>query len=580
MTIENGNFIINGEKIRIISGAIHYFRIPRDRWADSINKAKMMGLNTIETYIAWNVHETNKGEYNFSGMYDISAFLDEIHKAGMYAIVRPSPYICAEWDFGGMPFWLLSDENIRLRCMDERYIKEVSRWYEKLIPIFVPHTMENGGAIVAVQIENEYGSYGNDSNYIQWTKDKMQSLGLVNVLYFTSDGPCDFMLQGGTIPDTFMVANFGSGAQGAKDEVELYQKDKPFMCGEFWDGWFDFWGGERRGHSRSDEECTQELENILSVGGSVNLYMFHGGTNFGFMAGANCGEDKFSDSYTPDVTDYDYGAPLDECGNITNKYLLMRECIGKYVELPAFDLPKPFPMKDYGSTACGGSALLFDSLDDISDKITAPCPYNMERLGQGYGYILYRTKISGKRGEMPIVLQEVHDRAQVFVDGELLGIIDRNKRQRLPLSVPQGGVSLDVLVESLGRINYGPLLKDMKGVTEGIRHGQQFLFNYDIHCLPMDNLSNLQFTAPQLHTKPAFYSFTFEVDDCLDTYLDMSEWGKGFVTLNGVNLGRYWNIGPQYKLYVPSSFLKKGQNQIIVFEESKPNSHMKFAVEL
>ncbi|MEG0692576.1 MAG: beta-galactosidase, partial [Oscillospiraceae bacterium] len=237
MTIENGNFVINGEKIRILSGAIHYFRIPRERWADSINKAKLMGLNTIETYIAWNIHEPERGEYNFSGMYDICAFLDEIQKAGLFAIVRPGPYICAEWDFGGFPYWLLSNENIRLRCMDTGYIEEVSRWYDKLIPMFVSHTMKNGGSLVAVQVENEYGSYGNDDNYLRWLKNKMQSLGLLDVLYFTSDGPGDNMLQGGTLPDTFKVVNFGSGADVAKEKLEEYQSNAPMMCGEFWDGW-------------------------------------------------------------------------------------------------------------------------------------------------------------------------------------------------------------------------------------------------------------------------------------------------------------------------------------------------------
>ncbi len=572
MTTQGNNFIINGKETKIYSAAIHYFRVPRERWADSINKARLLGLNTIETYIAWNVHETVRGEYNFSGMYDICAFLDEIKKAGMHAIVRPSPYICAEWDFGGMPYWILEDENIRLRCMDKLFIKELSRWYEKLIPMLVPHTTKNGGAIIAVQVENEYGSYGNDSEYIRWNLDKMRELNL-DTFYFTSDGPEDFMLQGGTLPDMFKVVNFGSGAEQANECLQKYQPDEPFMCGEFWNGWFNAWGSPDRFHDRNDKDCVDELEKILKIGGSFNLYMFHGGTNFGFMAGAN-----YADTYTPDTTSYDYGAPLDECGDITPKYLLMRECMKKYTNVPNEELPKPSKKKNYGSHHCTGSVLLFNSLDNIGKKINAPCPYNMERLGQGYGYILYRTKVTGPRSEMPIVLQEVRDRAQVFVDGKLVGIVDRNENQKIPLSVPNEGVKLDVLVENLARINYGPQLKDIKGISEGIRHGQQFLFGYEICCLPMDNLENLQFSKPQLYSEPAFYNFEVEVDECCDTYLDMSEWGKGFVTLNGFNLGRYWDIGPQTKLFVPASFLKKGKNEIIVFEETKSCEYLKFTV--
>lgn len=572
MTTQGNDFIIDGKKTKIYSGAIHYFRVPRERWADSINKARLMGLNTIETYVAWNVHETKKGEYNFEGMYDLCAFLDEIKKAGMYAIVRPGPYICAEWDFGGFPYWLLQDDNIRLRCMDKLYINELSRWYEKLVPMLLPYTIENGGSIVAVQVENEYGSYGNDKEYLKWCMEKMINLGL-NTFYFTSDGPGDFMLQGGTLPDVLKIVNFGSNADKADKILRKYQPDKPFMCGEFWDGWFNAWGSPDCFHARTDEDCVKELEKILKMGGSFNLYMFHGGTNFGFMAGANCGE-----KYTPDTTSYDYGAPLDESGNITSKYLLMRECMKKYTNVPNEELPKPSIKNNYGTHRCDGSVTLFDSLDNISEKINSPCPYNMERLGQGYGYILYRTKITGPRNDMPIVLQEVRDRAQVFADEKFIGIVDRNNNQELSMNVSKKGVNLDVLVENLARVNYGPMLKDKKGITEGIRHGQQYLFGYDIYCLPMDNLDKLKFNKEKLHKHNAFYHFEVKVDECCDTYLDMSDWGKGFVTLNGINLGRYWDIGPQTKLFIPASFLRQGTNEIIVFEEYKACDKIKFTV--
>lgn len=574
LTVKENDFYMDGSKIRILSGAVHYFRIPKERWADTIWKAKLMGLNTIETYIAWNVHEKERGEYNFSGMYDICAFLDEVKKAGMYAIVRPGPYICAEWDFGGFPYWLLQNDNIRLRCMDESYISEVSRWFDKLIPMLAEYKQDKGGSIIAVQIENEYGSYGNDKRYLSWLKEKMVSLGLDGVFFFTSDGYSDFCLQGGTLPEVFKVVNFGSNAAEAQKGLRAFQKEGPFMCGEFWNGWFDYWGGRHQGHDRSDKECADELDEILKRGGSANLYMFHGGTNFGFMAGANASAVK---GFEPDVTSYDYGAPLDESGDITGKYTAMRQVLKKYTEVPQEELPGPGKKISYGTFPCTGSARLFDSLEDISHKVDSPAAYPMEYYGQGYGYILYRTHVGGPRAKQPVVLQEVRDRALIFADGRLLGITDRNQNQRLSLDVPGNGVCLDVLVENLARVNYGPDMKDKKGVTEGIRLGNQFLFQYEVYCLPMEDLSGLRFGKPVMETEcghPAFYRFEPIIEECADTYLNMERWEKGFVTVNGFNLGRYWNIGPQKKLFLPRELLRKGRNEIIVFEEGVPGGHL------
>lgn len=577
LTVKDRDFYMDGQKIRILSGAIHYFRIPKERWADSIHKAKLMGLNTIETYIAWNVHETERGEYNFSGMYDIGAFLEEVKKAGMYAIVRPGPYICAEWDFGGFPYWLLENETIRLRCMDEAYIREVSRWFDKLIPIIAARKQQNGGSVIAVQIENEYGSYGNDRQYLYWLKDKVSSLGLDDVFCFTSDGYADFCLQGGTMPEVFKVVNFGSNAEAAEEGLRKWQKDGPFMCGEFWNGWFDYWGGKHQGHDRSDEECAAELDAILKTGGSVNLYMFHGGTNFGFMAGANATAGP--GGFTPDVTSYDYGAPLSECGDITGKYLAMREVLKRYTAVPEEELPAPGRKLAYESCSCTGSVSLFDSLENISECRRSPAPYNMEYYGQGYGYILYRTRIGGPREERPISIQEVRDRAWVYADGKPLGVIDRNHNQQLMLAVPEEGVQLDVLVENQARINFGSRINEKKGVTEGIKFAEQFLFGYEVYPLPMNRLDRLTFAEQDTHVRmPAFYRFEPVIGDLADTYLNMENWGKGFVTLNGFHLGRYWNVGPQYRLFVPKELLKTGKNEIIIFEEERPGEVLEFSV--
>ena len=578
LQIKDGKFYLNGEEFRILSGAVHYFRMPRGKWKDIIYKARLMGLNTVETIIPWNIHEPQKGVFCFDGMYDICAFLDEIQAAGMYAIVRPSPYTCGEWDFGGFPAWLLKDENIRLRCMDERYIAAVSDWYDKLIPMLAAHSLDKGGNIIAVQIENEYGSYGNDHTYMRWLKDKLQALGFDDTLLFTADGPGHFMLQGGTMPDVFMAANFGSRGAAAKEIMEQYQPGAPFFCAEFWNGWFNHWGEPDASKGRSDEACVVELDEILKLGGSVNLYMFYGGTNYGFMAGANYIDE--ARGYQPDTTSYDYGAPLNECGDITPKYRLMRECLAKYTKIPDEPLPEDGAKINYGSHLATGSVQLFDALDMIGKKIHSAVPYPMERFDQDYGYILYLTKIEGPRPEAPVILQEVRDRALVFADGRQLGVIDRKQKQQLPLEIGENGVALDVLVENLARINYGPKMKDAKGVTEGIIHGQQFLFDYDIHCLPMDDLDGLQFSNVQEYTEPAFYQFLVDIAECADTFLDMRGWGKGFVTVNGFNLGRYWDIGPEYGLYLPKELLHTGENEIIVFEEHKCGGKLAFAEQL
>lgn len=561
------NFYLNGEKLRILSGAIHYFRSPQERWADYIHKAKLMGLNTIETYVAWNVHEAEEGQYDFSGMYDLCRFLDEVKKAGMYAIVRPGPFICAEWEFGGLPYWLLNKKGIRLRCMNEPYIEAVSKWFDKLIPMLVPYQLSNGGNLIAVQIENEYGSYGNDKDYLNWLKEKMISCGLDKTFFFTSDGYTDSNLQGGTLPEVLSTVNFGRNADKAEAQLRKYQPDGPFMCGEFWIGWFEYWGGPQNGNARSFEQRAKEVEEILDLDGSVNLYMFHGGTNFGFTAGANLLEE--STGFMPDVTSYDYCAPLSECGDITEKYLVLRESLKKYTDVPDEELPPPSRKKAYTGAIYTGSASLFRSLDKISKKISSQIPYPMEDFGQRSGYILYRTYISGPLTEASLILREVHDRAQVFGNGMFLGNVERNTNEKITLTVPPEGIQLDILVENQARVNYGPNIFEKKGITEGIMIDNQFQFGYDVYPLPMEQLESLKFTETEPCNEPVFCRFKLHIEECCDTYLDMKEWKKGFVVVNGMNIGRYWSIGPQQKLFIPKEFLRIGENEIIVFEQEQ-----------
>lgn len=383
----------------------------------------------------------------------------------------------------------------------------------------------------------------------------------IDCLLFTSDGPSDWMLQGGTLPDVFKVANFGSRPNEAFAKLRQHQPDGPLMCGEFWNGWFDHWGEPH--HHRAPADAAADLDDMLAAGASVNFYMFHGGTNFGFMAGAN----HSGKEYQPDVTSYDYGAPLDESGSPTEKYFACRETIGKYVPLPTLALPAPIPRRALGAVPLADCAPLLANLDRLAVPVRRPAPVPMEYLGQDYGFILYRTTVRGPREACPLVLQDVHDRAQVFVDGQFRGVIDRNMPESpIQLAFAPGEFQLDILVENLGRINYGPLLHDRKGITYGVRLGNQFLYDWTIFPLPLADLGRLSFVRSTAAAGPAFYRGAFEVAEPVDTFLALPGWTKGVCWLNGFNLGRYWDRGPQRTLYVPAPLLRPGTNDLIVLE--------------
>jgi len=557
---EGNQFTYNGQSIRILSGAIHYFRVVPEYWEDRLLKLKACGLNTVETYVPWNLHEPQEGRYVFEGIADLVGFIELAGRLGLHVIVRPSPYICAEWEFGGLPAWLLADPGIRLRCFDERYLEKVDRYYDVLLPKLVPYLCTNGGPIIAMQIENEYGSYGNDMKYLEYLRDGMVRRG-IDVLLFTSDGPEDFMLQGGMVPGVLETVNFGSRADEAFAQLRRYQPDGPLMVMEFWNGWFDHWGEEH--HTRDASEMAEALDDILRAGASVNFYMFHGGTNFGFWNGAN-----HHLTYEPTVTSYDYDTLLSEWGEPTDKFYAAREAIGRYVELPELSLPEPLARSSYGTVRLTERTDLFASLDKLSAPVRRTCPEPMEAVGQGSGFILYSTRVSGPRRDNELVLQQVRDRALVFVDGRYAGVVERWAPEADPIrfDIPAEGARLDILVENMGRVNYGPLLKDHKGITEGVRLGNQFLYDWEIRPLPLDDLSGLVFNGEQ-GQGPAFYRGTFAVEgQPADTFVALDGWTKGVVYVNGFNLGRYWSRGPQRRLYVPGPLLREGDNEIVVFE--------------
>jgi beta-galactosidase len=538
---------------------MHYFRVPPAYWRDRLYKLRAMGLNTVETYVAWNLHEPEPGTFRFDGSLDLVAYLRCAAELGLHAIVRPGPYICSEWDFGGLPAWLLRDPGMRLRCSHPPYLEAVDRFFDALLPRLAPLQVTQGGPILAMQVENEYGSYGNDQSYLRHLAEGMRARG-ADVLLLTSDGPTDETLRAGSLPGILKTVNFASGAEAAFSVLREHQPEAPLMCTEFWDGWFDHWGAEH--HTRAPEDTTAALNEILSAGASVSLYMFHGGTNFGFMNGAN----SLWGSYLPIITSYDYDAPLSEAGDPTPKYWALRDRIGRHEPLPEIALPVPVPKMALGPVDLPESVALFDALDSLASPIQRPAPEPMEMLGQSLGLALYRTQVAGPN-EALLTIRGLHDRAQVFVDRQPVGVLEREFPDKdLFLTIPEGGAMLDILVENMGRVHFGPDLLDRKGITEGVLLGQQYLFGWTMFPLPLDDLSRLTFAASSTTPGPAFYRGHFAVADPRDTFLALPGWTKGVCWVNGFNLGRYWNRGPQRTLYVPAPLLAKGENELVVLE--------------
>jgi len=575
--IRENEFVYDGKPLRIISGAMHYFRIVPEYWEDRLRKLKACGFNTVETYIAWNLHEPKEGNFNFEGIADVMRFIELAEKVGLLVIVRPSPYICAEWEFGGLPAWLLSDPGMRLRCSYLPFLDKVDAYYDVLLPKLKPLLCTSGGPIIAMQIENEYGSYGNDHQYLAHLRQTMVDHGM-DVLLFTSDGSEDYMLQGGTLPGTLATLNFGSKPEQNFEKLQQYRQGEPLVCMEYWNGWFDHWGDEH--HVRGYDDVVDVLDRILKMGASVNFYMFHGGTNFGFYNGAN-----HIDFYEPTVTSYDYNALLSESGDITDKYMAIREVISQYTDMSGEPLPAPTAKKNYGEVRLTERASLFANFDALSAPLQYVVPETMERLGQDYGFIWYETELSGPQSNCVITLQDVHDRAQIYLDGVFQGVVERwGEEDFITVDVSPSGAKLGILVENMGRINYGSRMRDFKGITEGVKAGtrqyNQFLFNWTIRCLPLDDLSDICY-EPIMATDgaessrseqaeqgagPAFYRGTFEVTELADTFLKLDGWVKGVAYVNGFNLGRYWEKGPQRTLYVPGPVLREGSNEIVIFE--------------
>ncbi len=563
-TFKGKEFYLDGKPFTVLSGAMHYWRIVPEYWEDRLKKLKACGFNTVETYIAWNLHERKEGEFDFSGNLDVVRYIETAEKVGLKVIIRPGPYICSEFDFGGLPSWLLAYPNINLRCNDEKYLGKVRPYYRELIKRIAPHQCTKGGGIIMVQIENEYGSYGDDKIYLGKVADIYREYGL-DCMLFTSDGPTYWMLSGGTLPEYLCVANFGSRSDEAFNTLSDFRPDQPSMCGEFWCGWFDHWG---ENHTvRTADSTMEEVRAMLKRGASFNFYMFHGGTNFGFTNGAN----HTGSEYQPTITSYDYSAPLSEAGDMTPTYYALREELSRFngcsCELDVKDSPKAA----YGKVALTERAPFFENLKNIGTVKSSPVPLSMEEVGQDFGYIVYSSVIEGPCEARPLELEHVHDRALVYINGKLAGIRERSRQKdEINIALKKGEqIRLDILVENCGRVNYGTKLFDKKGIFGGIRLGQRYHFGWDMTSVTMDDLSALEYTSDTAFDgHPAFLRGSLKVESKpADTFIRLDGFHKGFVVINGFNLGRYWNDrGPQKTLYVPAPILHEGENEIIVFE--------------
>lgn len=566
MTFEIGeeHFLLNGEPHRVLSGALHYFRVHPEQWADRIHKAKLMGLNTIETYVAWNAHEPRKGEWDATGWNDLGRFLDLVAAEGMHAIVRPGPYICAEWHNGGLPTWLTAMPGIGLRRSEPAYLAEVETYLRRVYDIVAPRQITHGGPVVLVQIENEYGAYGNDTAYLELLVEITRAAG-ITVPLTTIDQPTDQMLSDGSVAGVHLTGSFGSRADERLATLRRHQSTGPLMCAEFWDGWFDWWGAFH--HTTSVEDAARELDALLAAGASVNFYMFHGGTNYGLTNGAN-----HKGRYLPIATSYDYDAPLDEAGNPTAKYVAFKEVIAKYAAVPAESPVAAGPAPELSAPL---SVVAADAWLPSPSTVAHPAPPTFDALGHLSALVSYEVELPAASASASahhlLEFEEIRDHAWLSVDGIPIGTLSRTLHETAIVVPP--GRRLRVLVEEQGRVNYAERIGEEKGITgtplldgaplEGWTATPVDVAEAGVSIAAAITADAAPFAEAGL---PAGLRGEFHLDAPSDLYLDTSKWGKGYALVNGFMLGRYWRSGPQQTLYVPGSVLRAGTNTIAVIE--------------
>ena len=577
-TAGNKTFLLNGKPFVVKAAELHYPRIPRPYWEHRIKMCKALGMNTVCLYVFWNIHEQREDQFDFTGQNDIAEFCRLAQKNGMYVIVRPGPYVCAEWEMGGLPWWLLKKKDIRLREQDPYFMKRVEKFMAKVGEQLAPLTIQHGGPIIMVQVENEYGSYGEDKPYVAAIRDIVRKSGFTDVTLFQCDWASNFTRNG--LDDLMWTMNFGTGSN-IDDQFRHLRElrpDAPLMCSEFWSGWFDKWGA--RHETRPAADMVANIDEMLSKGISFSLYMTHGGTSFGHWAGAN------SPGFAPDVTSYDYDAPINEYGVATPKYYTLRETMQKYADGKLPSVPKPaaqlisvskFELKEYVPLAFG--------VDSVCSSHT---PMTFEELNMGWGTVIYNTTLPEVSQSSVLTLNDAHDYAQVYIDGRYIGRTDRVRNETtMALPPVKKGSVMTIVVEGMGRINFGRAIKDFKGLTGDVTIAAVIdgndvtwnLKNWTMRTLPdsyenavkaLAGTNNKVPSELNLATGAGYYRGTFNLKKVGDTFMDMETWGKGQVYVNGHAIGRFWRIGPQQTLYVPGCWLKKGTNEVVVLDVVGP----------
>lgn len=572
--IRKDRFYVKGEEFKLISGAIHYFRTVPEYWQDRLEKLKLMGCNAVETIVPWNIHEPEEGTFNFEGRNNLFKFMEIANDLGLYVILRPSPYICGEWEFGGTPYWLLTKQDIRLRSSDGDYLKYVEKYYKQIIPQIAKWQITNGKNVILVQIENEYGDYADDQEYLLELKRLLIENG-IDVPFFTSDGPRDKAIKLGNLNDygVLPTLNFGSDADNNLNTLQRHFQNIPLVCMEYWIGWFDAYGEKH--HMRSAIDCAIDFEKIIKRG-HVNIYMFHGGTNFGYMNGANDWN-----VYKPLATSYDYDALLTEDGQITEKYLKFQEVIGKYKTLPQFELSTQIKKRSFETIKVDKVFDAFKNLEHIASCKNFKYPRSFEKLGQPYGYVYYRTTIN-TQSDVNCRLYKAADRAIYYQDDsiKLSTLFDREIEKGISYSMNKNNEPLGVLIENVGRVNYyANIDHQAKGINHSLHVNGHIKTNFDHFLFDFHDLNNLN----QLYTNgdaPTISKFILNIDEPADTFVNTINFGKGVLIVNDEVVGRFWDVGPQERLYIPAPFLKAGNNQIYIFEtEGKRCDYLDFYTE-
>lgn len=582
--IKDGQFVYDGKPTRLISGEMHYARIPHEYWRHRMKMLKAMGLNAVATYVFWNLHEPEEGKWDFTGDKDLAEYIRIAGEEGLMVILRPGPYVCAEWEFGGYPWWLQNIDGMELRRDNEQFLKYTKRYIDRLYQEVGDLQVTNGGPIIMVQGENEFGSYVSQRQDIPLEEHRAYNAKIIqqlkdagfNVPMFTSDG--SWLFEGGCVPGALPTANGESNIENLKKVVDQYNGGQgPYMVAEFYPGWLAHWAEPHPQVSASN--IARQTEKYLANDVSFNYYMVHGGTNFGFTSGANY--DKRHD-IQPDLTSYDYDAPISEAGWVTPKYDSIRTVIKKYVDYDVPEAPEPFPLIEISSIKLDKVADLL-TVAETQEAVQGLSPMTFEQLNQGNGYVLYRRHfnqpISGT-----LSIDGLRDYATVYVDGEYVGHLNRyNKNYAMDIEIPFNS-DLEILVENMGRINYGSeIVHNNKGIISPVKINDNIIEgDWEMVKLPMaeapalDKMpKNAVFATEKanqnLANRPAIYKGTFELQDTGDTFLDMEDWGKGIVFINGINIGRFWQVGPQQTLFIPGAWLKKGTNEIVIFDQLNEN---------